>query len=52
MTLAESTDRRIAGHRADGCKAMGHQGGLGAHTRSRTGGLAASVASSNDNDVE
>ena len=52
MALAQSADRRIAGHRADGCKAMGHQGGRCAHTRSRTGGLAAGVASSDDDDVE
>ncbi len=52
MPLAKAPDRRIAGHRADGCKSMGHQGGPRAHARSGTGGLAASVASSDDDDVE
>ena len=52
MTLAKTSDRGIAGHRADGRKAMGHQRGLCAHPRSGAGGLAASVASSDDDDVE
>ncbi len=52
MALAETTDRRIAGHRADGRKAMRHQCSHGSHARSRAGGLATGVAASNNNDVE
>ena len=52
MALAKTPDRRIAGHRADGRKAMGHQRRLRAHARSGTGGLAASVAAADDDDVE
>ena len=52
MTLAESTDRRIAGHRSDSGKAMGHQGGTGTHPRRRARGLAAGVATADDDNVE
>ena len=52
MTLAESANRRIARHRSDGGKAMGHQGGTGAHPRRRTRGLAAGVATADDDNVE
>jgi len=52
MALAESADRGIAGHRADGGKAMGHQRGPGAHARGSGRGFAASVTSTDDNDVE
>ena len=52
MALAEPTDRRIAGHRADGRKAMGHQRRLGAHARGGARGFAAGVASADDDNVE
>ena len=52
MTLAETADGGIAGHRADGRKAVGHQRGLRAHPRSRARGLAAGVAAADDDDVE
>ncbi len=52
MALAETADRGIAGHRADGRKAMGHQHRARPHARRRTGGLAACVAATNDDDVE
>ena len=52
MALAETADRGIAGHRADGRKAMGHQRGLRAHPRSRARGLAAGMAAADDDDVE
>ena len=52
VTLAQPADRRIAGHRADGGEAMGHQARSCADPSGRTGGLAARVASSDDDDVE
>jgi hypothetical protein len=52
MTLAESTNRRIAGHRSDSGKAMGQQGGRDTHPRRRTRGLAAGVATADDDNVE
>ena len=52
MALAEAADRGIAGHRADGRKAMGHQRRPGAHARRRARGLAAGVAAADDDNVE
>ncbi len=52
MTLAETADGGIAGHRSDGRETMGHQGRLGAHPRSRARGFAAGVAAADDDDVE
>ena len=52
MALAEAADRRIAGHRADGRKPMGHQRGPRAHARGRSRGLAAGMAAADDDDVE
>ncbi len=52
MPLAESPDGRIAGHRADRRKAVGHQDGLCAHTCGGTGSLATRVASTDDDDVK
>ena len=52
MALAESADRGIAGHGADGRKTMGHQGGARAHARGCGRGLAAGVAASDHDDVE
>ena len=52
MPLAQATDRRIAGHRTDGRKAMRDQYSHASHARSGAGSLATGVAASNDNDVE
>ncbi len=52
MALAQTTDGRVAGHRADGRETMGHQGSLRAHPRSRARGLAAGVAATDNDDVE
>ena len=52
MALAEPADRRIAGHRADGREAMGHQRGLRAHAGGRGRGFAAGVAAADHDDVE
>ena len=52
MTLAETADGGVAGHRADGGKAVGHQRRLRAHTGGRSGGFTAGVAATNHDDVE
>ena len=52
MTLAQTADRGVAGHRADGRKAMGHQRRPRAHPRGGAGGLAAGMAAADDDDVE
>ena len=52
MALAETADGGIAGHRADGRKAMGHQRRPRTHARRRARGLAAGVAAADDDDVE
>ena len=52
MTLAEPSDRGIAGHRANGCEPMRHQRRSGTHARRGARGLAAGVASADDDDVE
>ena len=52
MTLAESADCRIAGHRADSRKAMGDQRRAGAEARRCGRSLAAGVAASDHDDVE
>ena len=52
MALAETPDRGIAGHRADGRKAMGHQRRPGAHACRRTRRLTAGVAAADDDDIE
>ena len=52
MALAEAADRRIAGHRADGRKALGDQRRARAHARGRSRGLAAGMAAADDNHIE
>ena len=52
MTLAESADRGIAGHRPDRGKAMGDQRRAGPHPCGSARGLAAGVTSADDDDVE
>jgi hypothetical protein len=52
MALAETSDRRIAGHGADGREAVGHKRGFRTHPGGRARGLTAGVAAANDNDVE
>ena len=51
VTFAKSTDRRIAGHGADGREMMRDQRGAGAHARRSRGRLAARMAAANDDDV-
>ncbi len=52
MALAEPADRRIARHRADGCKTMGHQRRCRTHARGCRRSFAAGVAPANDDDVK
>ena len=52
VTLAEATDRRIAGHHTDGVGAERDQRGRGAAPCSRGGGLAAGMPAADHNDIE
>jgi hypothetical protein len=52
MTLAETADRRVTGHGADGREAMGDQRGSGSDPRSCARGFTAGMASADDNDVK
>ena len=52
MTLAETTDGRIAGHRADRRETMGDQRRPGAHPRGRARGLAAGMAAADHDHIE
>ncbi|MGC0321910.1 hypothetical protein ABIG06_002539 [Bradyrhizobium sp. USDA 326] len=52
MTLAETTNGRIAGHRADRRETVRHQNGRRPHPRSSGRGLTAGVTAANHNDVE
>ena len=52
MTLAKTADGGIARHRADGRKAMGDEGGPGAHPRRGARGFAAGMAAADDDNVE
>ena len=52
MALAEPADRRIAGHRPDGGESVRQQRSPRTHARSRSRGLAARVASADDDDSE
>ena len=52
VALAETSDRRIAGHRSNSRKSVGHQRRLSTHPCSRARGLAPGVATSDNNDVE
>ena len=52
VALAQSPDRRVAGHRADGGEAMRHQCGPGAEARSNGRGLTTCVAAANHDHVE
>ncbi len=52
MALAETANRRIAAHRADGGKTMRHQRGLRAHAGTGGGGFTAGMTAANDDNVE
>ena len=52
VALAQAADRRIAGHFADRCEAVGDERGRGAGARRRGRGFAARVPSADDNDVK
>src|SRR3981081_4764907 len=52
MALAESADRRIAGHCPDGGEAVRHRRRARPHARRRGRGLAAGVAAADHDDVE
>ena len=52
MALAEPADCRVAGHSADGRKAVRDQGGLGAHACGCGRGLTAGVPTTYDDDIE
>jgi len=52
MALTQTADSGVAGHRADGRKAMGQQRGPRTHPRSRAGRFAAGMAAANDDDVK
>ena len=52
MALAETADRGVAGHRADGREPVGDERGPGAQTRGRGGGLAAGVAAADHDHIE
>ena len=52
MALPEPADGRIARHRADGRKSVGHQRRPGAHAGGGGRSLAAGVAAADDDDVE
>ena len=52
MAFAESSDRRIAGHRADGREPVGQERGAGAHACRGGRGFAARVAAADHDDVE
>ena len=51
MPLPQAADRGIAGHCADSGEAMGNQGGLGAHARSRRGRLTAGMAAAHHDHI-
>ena len=52
MALAQTADRRIAGHFADCCETMGNERGRGATARRRGRGFASRMAAADDNDVK
>jgi len=52
MAFAESSDRRIARHRADGREPVGQERGAGAHACRGGRGFAARVAAADHDDVE
>ena len=52
MALAQAADRRIAGHLADRCEAVGDQRGSRAAARRRGRGFASRMAPADDNDVK
>ena len=51
MALAQSTDRRIAGHLADRIEAMGQQQGAGAQASRRGRGFAAGMAGAHHDNI-
>ena len=52
MALAETPDRGIAGHRANGRKSVGQQRRARAHARGRGRGFAAGMPATDDNHIE
>ena len=52
MALAETADGRIAGHRADGRKAVRDQRRARAHARRRGRGFAAGMPATDHNDIK
>ena len=52
LALAEPADRRITGHFANFCAALGHERGAPAKTRSGSRSLAAGVPAADHNDIE
>ncbi len=52
MTLAKTTNGRIAGHFADGRESMGEKCRPGAQTRGRRCGLYAGMSSTDNDDIE
>jgi hypothetical protein len=52
MSFAQASDGRVARHRTNGGKAMGQQGGGGAHPRSSRGRFAPGMATADNDDVE
>jgi hypothetical protein len=52
MALTEASDRRIAGHCADGRKTVSDERCRRAHPGGRARGLAAGMAAADDDDVE
>src|SRR5690606_6315619 len=52
MAFAESADRRITGHRADGRELVRDERGVRAHARARSRGFGAGVSTTHNDDVE
>src|ERR1700742_2078181 len=52
MPFAQSSDRRIAGHRSDSRKAVRDEDSTGAHARSRGRGFTAGMATADNDDVK
>jgi hypothetical protein len=52
MALAETADRRVAGHRPDRRKAVRDQSGSCTHAGGSSRGLTAGMAATNHDDIE
>ena len=52
VSFAQSTNRRVAAHRANGTQLERHQCSSRTHTRSNSCGLNSGMASANNNDIE